>query len=128
MNRRSSQLVSLSLFATLISFQLAYSQDLDSVTISGRITDQNGAVVPAAVIEVIFLKSGLKRSTTSNAGGRYRLIQLEPGNYTVRVSSEGFATRELKEITTLAGQSLQLEVLLTPAPLKTEIVVVAEGD
>ena len=127
MKRLSSRLVS-TLLATLISFQLANSQDLDTVTISGRVTDQNGAVIPVAVVEVTFLKTGLKRNTTTNADGRYRLIQLEPGSYTVRISSEGFATHELKEIATLASQSLQLDVLLIPAALTAETVVVAEGE
>ncbi|PYS69291.1 MAG: hypothetical protein DMF69_17445, partial [Acidobacteria bacterium] len=128
MKRLSSRLVSTLLFATLSSFQIANSQDLDTVTISGQVTDQNGAVIPAAVVELTFLKTGLKRNSTSNADGRYRLIQLEPGLYTVRITFAGFASYELKEIATLAGQSLQLDIRLTPAALKTETVVVAAGD
>ena len=104
------------------------AQDLDTVTISGRIMDQNGAVLPGAEIQATLIKTALRRTTTTNHEGRYRLIQLEPGTYVVRVSFAGFATQELTNITTVSGQSLQLDATLLPSDLVVDPVVVTEAE
>src|SRR5678816_4169945 len=82
------------------------AQDLDTVTISGRVMDQNGAFVPGAEVQATLVKTNLKRTVITDAEGRYRLIQLEPGIYAVHVSFPGFASQELTNITTVSGQSL----------------------
>src|SRR6185503_12005059 len=103
------------------------AQDLDTVTISGRVMDQNGAVLPGAEVQATLIKTSLKRSTTTDAEGRYRLIQLEPGIYLVRISFPGFAAQEFTNITTLSGQSLQLDATLLPSDLVVEPIVVTDS-
>jgi hypothetical protein len=104
------------------------AQDLDTVTISGRIMDQNGAVLPGAEVHATLIKTTLKRTTTTDAEGRYRLIQLEPGIYLVRVSFPGFASQELTNITTVSGQSLQLDATLLPSDLVVESIVISDAE
>src|SRR5215510_2020094 len=82
------------------------AQDLDTVTITGRITDQNSAVLPGAEVQARLIKTGLTRTTTTDAQGRYRLIQLDPGTYAVRISFPGFAYQEMMNIATVSGQTL----------------------
>ena len=103
------------------------AQDLDTVTIAGRVMDQNGAVVPGAEVQATLVKTALKRTTTTDAEGRYRLIQLEPGTYVLRVSFPGFAAQELTNITTVSGQSLELDATLLPADLVIEPVVISDA-
>ena len=103
------------------------AQDLDTVTISGRVMDQNGAVVPGAEVQATLIKTSRKRTTTTDAEGRYRLIQLEPGIYVVRVSFRGFAAQELTNITTVSGQSLQLDATLLPSDVVAEAVVISDA-
>ena len=74
----TSRLTLLTLFIFLCSFHNIHAQDLDTVSISGRIMDQNGALIPGAEIEARLSKTRLTRKTMSDAQGRYRLIQLEP--------------------------------------------------
>ena len=102
------------------------AQDLDTVTISGSIMDQNGAAIPGALLQATLVKTGQTRSTTSDAAGRYRLIQLEPGTYTVRVSFNGFAPLQLTGITAVSGQSLELPIILVPANIEAVVVTAAE--
>jgi len=103
------------------------AQDLDTVTIAGRVMDQNGAVVPGAEVQVTLVKTGLKRTTTTDFEGRYRLIQLEPGIYVLRVSFPGFAAQEFTNITTVSGQSLELDATLLPSDLVVEQVVISSA-
>src|SRR5215211_5342018 len=86
------------------------AQDLDTVTITGRIMDQNGAVIPGAEVHATVVKTGQTRSTTSDVAGRYRLIQLEPGSYALRVSFNGFAPLQMTGIVAVSGQSLEVPV------------------
>jgi len=120
----TSRLTLLTIF--LFTFNVN-AQDLDTVTIAGRVMDQNGAVVPGAEVQATLIKTRLQRTTTSGADGRYRLIQLEPGIYVLRVSFPGFAAQELTNITTVSGQSLELDATLLPSALVVEPVVISDA-
>jgi len=104
------------------------AQDLDTVTIAGRITDQNAAVLPGAEVQARLLKTGLTRTTTTDAEGRYQLIQLEPGTYTLRLSFAGFATQEMMNITTVSAQTVQVDATLIPSDIIVEPVVVTTAE
>ena len=104
------------------------AQDLDTVTISGRAMDQNAAVLPGAEVQAKLIKTGLARTTTTDAEGRYRLIQLEPGIYVVRISFPGFASQEMTNIATVSGQSLQIDATLTPSDILVEPVVITTAE
>src|ERR1043165_8448081 len=124
----TSRLTLLTIFLFTFNFQHIHAQDLDTVTIAGRIMDQTGAVIPGAEIQAKLIKTGLTRTTTSDNEGRYRLIQLEPGTYTIRVSVLGFAPQEMKSVATISGQSLQLETTLIPSDVVVEPVVITDAD
>lgn len=112
----------------LVIASAAIAQDLDTVTITGRVIDQNDAVIPGASITALLTKTGVTRTTTANDEGRYRLIQLEPGIYTLRISSAGFATQEKKDLTVVAGQNVQLDIILLPQGVTVDPVMVTAAD
>src|SRR6187431_1914267 len=60
-------------------------------TIQGRVSDESGAVVPGAAVEVANTATGLATSTTSNDEGNYRVPFLIPGTYRVTVTLDGFS-------------------------------------
>lgn len=138
MNRKPSHLLmrrarlSLLLLAFVATAALmphaAYAQDLDDVTISGRITDQNGAIIPGASVTAVLVKTGVERNVEANDEGRYRIIELEPGEYILRASSAGFATEEKTNLLTIAGQNVQLDFTLRPADVTAEQVTVSEAE
>ncbi|MDQ2974222.1 MAG: TonB-dependent receptor [Acidobacteriota bacterium] len=104
-------------------------QDLDNVTITGRVVDQNAAVIPGATVEAVLVKTGATRTVLTDADGRYRLIQLEPGAYNVKISCSGFAPEERKELALIAGQNLQLEITLWPQDVTVDplVITIAEA-
>ena len=104
------------------------AQDLDVVTLGGRVTDRNGAVIPGATVTAVLLKTNVERGVVADEEGRYKIIQLDPGEYTVRASSRGFATEEKTNITTLAGQNVQLDFTLRPADVIASQVIIEESD
>jgi hypothetical protein len=58
--------------------------------LSGRITDQSGAVVPGASIAVRNLGTGVNQSAETNHSGFYRFPVLMPGTYSITASLQGF--------------------------------------
>jgi hypothetical protein len=90
--------------------------------------DQNAAVLPGAEVQVRLIKTGFTRTTTSDAEGRYRLVQLEPGIYLIRISFPGFASQEFTNVATVSGQSLQFDATLIPSDVVVEPVVVTAAD
>ena len=116
------------LLLLLSTFNLARAQDLDDVTITGRVTDEHGDVLPGAVVTATLAESRSSRTTVADAEGRYRLVELRPGAYTLRAESAGFAAEERRGVATIAGQSVRLDFVLRPAALAAEAVVVSEAD
>jgi iron complex outermembrane receptor protein len=64
-----------------------------STAISGVVSDQTGAAVPGATVELAGAAAA-GRSATTDGAGRYRFEGLQPGQYTVRVSLQGFQSTE----------------------------------
>src|SRR6185436_20888287 len=70
------------------------AQDLDNVTITGKVVDQNGAVIPGATVEAILVKTSAARKVVADAAGSFHIVQLEPGIYNLRATSTGFEPQE----------------------------------
>ena len=68
--------------------------------IQGTITDQNGAILAGAQVEVTELATATKRTLVTDAGGFYSVSSLVPGQYQITVTAPGFA----RETTTLTVQ------------------------
>src|SRR5947209_9869084 len=75
---------------------LSVSAQLPIATINGTVTDPQGAAVVGAKVVVTSRATGLGRETTTGADGRYAVPNLLPGDYTVRVTAQGFTTSERK--------------------------------
>lgn len=59
-------------------------------TISGRITDPQGAVVPGATVRVVNADTNVAKTAQTNASGEYAFPFLSPGTYSVVVRKTGF--------------------------------------
>ncbi|HEX3280755.1 MAG TPA: carboxypeptidase regulatory-like domain-containing protein [Pyrinomonadaceae bacterium] len=122
-------LIGLALVTLLVSCPLmTAAQDLDNVTMTGRVTDQNGAIIPGATVTATLVSTGHERGVVSDGAGRYRLIQLEPGVYNLKVSFTNFAPEERLELKTIAGQNVQLDFTLRPPELQAGALVITEAD
>ena len=58
--------------------------------LSGRITDQSGAVVPGALVVVRNLATGVEQSGATNHAGLYRFPVIMPGTYSITAGLKGF--------------------------------------
>jgi len=116
------------LTASLCFARLVHAQDLDNVTIGGRITDQNGAVIPGAVVTATLVAIRVERTVVAGDDGQYKLIQLAPGVYSVKASFTNFAAAEKSDLTTIAGQNVTMDFALKPATVTSEAVIVSAAE
>ena len=89
----------------------------------GSVRDPGG-VVPKAEITLINEATNTRRTTTSNDVGEYVFTNVPPGTYSVRVSMQGFRTREEKGLRIGPQQTLVLDVTLEVGVLTAEVTVV----
>jgi len=106
----------------------ARAQDLDDVSLSGAVTDERGALLPGATVAAVFTRTKAARSVVTDEEGRYRIVELEPGEYALRVSRAGFAAEERTGLVTLAGQNVRLDFVLRAAGPEAGETVVSAGD
>jgi hypothetical protein len=92
-----------------LSSVLAHAQNAQ---LAGRITDQSGAVVPGAEVNVISSDTGTRRRSGSNQEGYYTVPLLQPGRYEVIVQKEGFKAINRQGIELAVGESARLDFVL----------------
>ncbi len=91
--------------------------------ISGYISD---AATGERLIGANVLLVDLRLGTTTNAAGYFAIPALPQGDYAVRVSYVGYETRVLQ--LAAGAENGALTIALTPAPLKSEEVVVEAAE
>ncbi|MCA1641777.1 MAG: TonB-dependent receptor [Acidobacteria bacterium] len=123
---RLTSFICLFLFLTGAMNIRSLAQDLDEITLGGRVTDADGAVVVGAKIVATLTATGASRAVSTDAEGRYRLVELAPGTYSVRASCEGFAVEERTGLAAVAGRGVRLDFTLRPAGVAAEQTVAAE--
>jgi hypothetical protein len=106
----------------------AAAQDLDDVTISGRILDPNDMPVPGAIVTATHAGSGLDRTITSNEDGRFRFLKLKPGTYRITATASGFAKYVTADLHANSGQNLNLQLSIVPAGVTASTDVSASAD
>src|SRR6476620_11131473 len=100
--------LALSIFAIFLFSLSFHAQDLDDVTISGKLTDPNGLAVAGASVTATNVETGVERTVVSDDEGLYKIVKLKPGTYKLKVGGGGFGMQQTDNIATIAAQNLQL--------------------
>jgi len=92
----------------------------------GVVQDASGGRVPAAKIVVQAAESSLHREASSDTRGEFRLDDLLPGAYRVKVQADGFA--EATSRVKISVSSVQeITVTLKPQPVQQSITLDLDG-
>src|ERR1043165_610763 len=81
--------ISIFLLITVAAVSCAVAQTAATGAIRGVMTDDSGAIIPAA--KVTLSGGGVNRTVQTQADGSYTFAGLAPGQYRIRVSFPGFA-------------------------------------
>jgi carboxypeptidase family protein len=92
--------------------------------IEGTVTDETGAVMPNITVTITNKATGVARTTTTNAEGRFTVVALEASDYEVRAESAGFRTTQ-REANVQAGGSTAVNLPMTLGGTKEVVTVEA---
>ncbi len=95
-------------------------------TLKGQITDETGAVIPNAKVNVTAGKTN--RSTVSAADGAYSFNGLAPGNYTVNATAPGLAQFQNTMVTVSAGSTSTVNIQLRVQVATQQVTVQEQGN
>jgi len=113
-----------SLILTLLVVSSAGAQtQITTGTIQGTVVDVNGAVVPGANVEIKNIDTNFTRTLTTDEDGRFVAPLLQPGNYKVTVSKQGFATAELPSAALTVGQAMSIPFSLKVSNVQETVTV-----
>jgi outer membrane receptor protein involved in Fe transport len=95
--------------------------------VTGIVSDSSGAVVSGAPVTLQNAATHLERTTTTNNEGLYRFEAVDLGNYSVKVSAQGFGEVTKTNIDVRANQAADVGVTLTPAGQNVVVDVTADS-
>jgi hypothetical protein len=94
--------------------------------VTGRVSDQSGAVIQGARVTVTNEGNGFKRETLSNDEGYFTVPSLQPGTYRISIQREGFKpvlqTGQVLQVNQVARLDFTLQ-----AGTVTEVLEVQSG-
>ena len=110
--RMSALLILVCLVATLGAAQ-------DRGTITGKFTDDAGAVIPGVTVT---LSRPDNRKTVSNEKGEFVFVAVLPGSYQITAELPGFQTLQMA-VTVGAGQTVRLSPVIRVSSLSETVTV-----
>ena len=124
MNKKVQFLI---LAALLILSNVGFaSAQSTTASISGTVTDERQAVVPAATVTARNTDTGLSRTNQTDGEGRYNFVNLPIGAYEVTIEAANFSKYVQTGITLDVNQNAVVDVALKTGGVQ-EIVTVTEN-
>jgi carboxypeptidase family protein len=94
-------------------------------SITGNVTDANGAIVAGATIEATHVRSNYRYTARSNEVGNFTLPQLLEGDYTLRATATGFREFVAQNILLAAREERRIDIQLQVGPVESRVEVTA---
>ena len=110
--------------AALLSGRAAAQETVNFGSVSGRIADEQGAVVPAARVVARQLDTNQSSELLSDGSGRFRFPYLRVGRYEIVVSRDGFADTT-RTLAVTVGSAFEVPITLRVAGLDATVSVSA---
>ncbi len=120
-------LIPLSRIVVLLACARGLAAQSPQASISGTITDTQGAVVAGVTVSAVNAGTGAQTVAKSNDVGFFSLQALPLGPYSVRVEHGGFQSLLQNGIRLTTGQTLELNVTLKVGSISETVAVAAES-
>jgi hypothetical protein len=107
---------------------LAWGQVRTTASLSGAITDQTGAVVPGATVQVKNTATGAEFRATSTNSGIFTVPALGAGTYTLTINAAGFKQAVVQDVKLDAATPANVNVILEVGTQSETVVVQGTGE
>ncbi|HTM36948.1 MAG TPA: TonB-dependent receptor [Terriglobales bacterium] len=105
----------------------AFGQGGANGTILGTVTDNSGAVVVNATVDVTNTATNVTNHTQTTSSGDFTVPYLQPGTYKVTIQAPGFQKAVTDSITLVVGQQQRVNVSMKPGAISQSVEVQASS-
>jgi len=98
-----------------------------TASMTGRVIDASGAVIPDAQVRVKSAESGIETTTVTNQEGYYSVPALQPGRYELGVSKTGFKAVRQTNLNLIVQQVARIDVTLQVGAVAEALEVSAQA-
>jgi hypothetical protein len=111
----------------VLSAGVARAQEtVNYASLSGRVTDGQGAVVPGAQVSARNVETNVSAEATTDSSGRFRFPYLRAGEYEVSTHLSGFRDAA-RRVTLTVGAAFELPIVLEPGGVTEAVTVSADA-
>ncbi len=96
-----------------------------TASVNGTVRDTTGAVIAGAEVLLHNNDTNLNRPTTTNDAGYYYIADVQPGNYELKVTRQGFRSAIQTGINLVVNQTASYNLTLAPGSTTESITVQA---
>jgi outer membrane receptor protein involved in Fe transport len=123
MKKSLSNKVGLTLFLSILLTSFVFADFGTKGKIAGTVIDEFGETLIGVQVYI----DGTTKGTLTDVDGKYTIINLDPGTYTVVFSYIGFATTRVEKVQVIVDKTTEVNVTLREEVIEgQEIVVTAE--
>jgi Carboxypeptidase regulatory-like domain/TonB-dependent Receptor Plug Domain len=109
----------------LLAFVAPARAQLQGGSISGTVSDEQGAILPGATVTLRGVDA--TQEATTESSGQFRFLNLAPGFYTVSAALQGFTTLVREQVQVVVGRNVDLPLALRLASVAETITVTGES-
>ncbi len=107
----------------ILLIPVAVNAQVAGGSISGKITDNNGALIPGAQVAIKNTATGVTTNLVANEEAVYRASNLLPGDYEITASAPNFTPFLQKGVTLTVGADLTIDLKLAAGAVTATIMV-----
>src|SRR5712664_1991013 len=107
----------------ILLIPVAVNAQVAGGSISGKVTDSNGALIPGAQVAIRNTATGVTTNLVANDEGVYRAPNLLPGDYEITASAPNFTSFLQKGVTLTVGADLTIDLKLAAGAVTASIMV-----
>src|SRR5262245_20807881 len=124
---RSAIVAAISVAVFSLAAAISSAQEtVNYASVSGRVLDPQGAVIPGAVVTARHIDTNSTRETATDQEGRFRFPYLRVGTYEILVHQDGF-TDTKRTLTPDVGAAFEMPVTLAVGALDESVTVTGQA-
>ena len=113
----------LAVLVTVLFWAYATMAQTESGTISGLITDETGAAIPGAQVQLLNVQRGTSSDAKTNNAGLYIFSGVEVGQYQIKVQKPGFKQVDLLSLIVNVQDHIEQNVRLQVGSVSESVTV-----
>ena len=125
MRKVNFRTISLNAALLLLALGVMANAQTATATLKGVVADGGGNAITGASVTLTNTATGLKKTFTTDEGGRFTFTFIEPGFYTLEAQASGFKIHRQPRLQFEVGQAIDLNVTLAPGDVQETVNIIA---